>query len=200
MKKDLLSRPAFRVALSGIVAALGVALMLLTSLIPFGTYAFPCAAGALLVIIVIELNAKWALGVYAAVSLLSFFLAGDKEAVVYYILLLGYYPMLKNLIESKVRTKPMRLLFKFAVFNAAAVASTPIPKTSSRERRATGRNGSSKRTTNRFSPYRAISSRAEWATAAAAFCVCSSERLSRSRAYSFAASIRLNPLPPPPAG
>ena len=123
MKKDPLSRPAFRVALSGIVAALGVALMLLTSLIPFGTYAFPCAAGALLVIIVIELNAKWALGVYAAVSLLSFFLAGDKEAVVYYILLLGYYPMLKNLIESKVRTKPLRLLFKFAVFNAAAVGA-----------------------------------------------------------------------------
>ena len=98
-------------------------MLMLTSVIPFGTYALPGLAGAFLVIVVIELNAKWALGVFAVTSLMGFFLAGDKEAAVCYILLLGYYPILKNLIEQKIMLRVVRILLKLAAFNAAAVGT-----------------------------------------------------------------------------
>ena len=56
-------------------------------------------------------------------SILSSFLAGDKEAVVFFIALFGYYPILKNIFESKIKNKVLVWVLKFAVFNAAAVAA-----------------------------------------------------------------------------
>ena len=123
MKKNPLRKLPFKIALCALTAALSVVMLMLTALIPFGTYALPGIAGAFLVMIVIELNAKWALGVYAVAALLGFFLAGDKEAAICYILLLGYYPVLKNLIEQKLKMRVWRILLKLAVFNAAAVGT-----------------------------------------------------------------------------
>ena len=79
MKKD-----TFRVALCGVISAFAFMLMLLTNLIPVGTYALPCIAGILLTAVVVEFGWKWALAAFAAVSLLSVFFAGDKEAVAYF--------------------------------------------------------------------------------------------------------------------
>lgn len=121
--KSPLQKPTFKIALCSVIAALSVVLMLLTSFIPVGTYALPCLAGALLIAVVVEYGAKWALGVYAVVSVLSFFIAGDKEAVLYFAMFFGYYPVLKALIERKIRRKPVQFIIKFAVFNAAAFAS-----------------------------------------------------------------------------
>lgn len=121
--KSPIKKPTFKIALCAIIAALAVVLMLITSLVPVGTYALPCFAGALLIAIVIEYGAKWALGVYASVSVLSFFVAGDKEAVLYFAMLFGYYPVLKSFIEGKLKSRAVQYIFKFAVFNAAAVGS-----------------------------------------------------------------------------
>ena len=79
--KNSVKNSTFRVAFCGIIAALALVLMLLTSLVPIGTYAFPCFAGIFIAAVVIEYGWKWGLGVYAVVSVLSLFLAGDKEAV-----------------------------------------------------------------------------------------------------------------------
>lgn len=57
-----------KTAIGGIIAALSIVLMLLTSAIPTLTYAIPAIAGLLLVIIVIEVNKKWAFGVYFVVA------------------------------------------------------------------------------------------------------------------------------------
>ena len=119
MKKNPLRKLPFKIALCAVIAALSVVMLMLTSVIPFGTYALPGLAGAFLVIVVIELNAK----VFAVTSLMGFFLAGDKEAAVCYILLLGYYPILKNLIEQKIMLRVVRILLKLAAFNAAAVGT-----------------------------------------------------------------------------
>ena len=121
--KSPIQKPTFKIALCAIIAALAVMLMLITSLIPVGTYALPCFAGVLLIAIVIEYGAKWALGVYAVVSVLSFFVAGDKEAVLYFAMLFGYYPVLKAFIEGKLKSKLVQYVLKFALFNAAAVGS-----------------------------------------------------------------------------
>ena len=84
-----------KVALGGIITAICTTLMFLTGLSPIGTYALPAFAGVTLMVIVIELNPRWAWMVYIAVSVLSALLAADKEAVVLFIIFFGYYPILK---------------------------------------------------------------------------------------------------------
>ena len=113
--KSPVTKPTFKLAFCAIIAALAVVLMLITSIVPVGTYALPCFAGGLLVAVVVEYGAKWALGVYAVVSVLSFFIAGDKEAVLYFAVLFGYYPVLKAFFESKVKSRILQYIFKFAV-------------------------------------------------------------------------------------
>lgn len=115
-----------RVAFCGVISALSLVLMLLTTLVPIGTYAFPCFAGILLIAIVVEYKCRWAMLVYAVVSILSLFLVSDKEAVVFFIMIFGYYPTLKNLIERKFQLKFGKVagyILKFIIFNAAAVAA-----------------------------------------------------------------------------
>ena len=121
--KNSVKNSTFRVAFCGIIAALALVLMLLTSLVPIGTYAFPCFAGIFIAAVVIEYGWKWGLGVYAVVSVLSLFLAGDKEAVLYFIALFGYYPILKAVFEKYIKNKVILYIVKLAVFNAAAIAS-----------------------------------------------------------------------------
>ena len=91
-----------KTALGGIVAALSVALLFMLSVIPFLTYALPAMAGALIILIVIELNKKWAVGVYFAVSLLALLLVPDKESALMYASFFCYYPIFKSVIESKL--------------------------------------------------------------------------------------------------
>ena len=130
MKKSL------KVSIGGAVAALGLVLMFLTSLVPIGTYAFPTFAGILLVVIVIEIGYGYALSVFAATSLLSFLLITDKEAALVYVIFLGYYPIIKALIE-RIRSRAVQYVIKFALFNACmigaffiAVTLLSIPKES----------------------------------------------------------------------
>ena len=113
---------SLRVALCGVTAALALTLMLCTSVIPVGTYAFPCIAGILFVTIVIEFGEKWAFAALFAVALLSLFLAGDKEASIYFIAFFGYYPILKSLIE-RFKSRAVQWALKFSVFNAAMIAA-----------------------------------------------------------------------------
>ncbi len=123
MNNNGVRKSTLRTALCGIVAALSLALMMLTGLIPIGTYAFPCFAGIFLTVIVVEYGWKWALAVYVVVSVLSLFLSGDKEAVLFYIILFGYYPILKNIFERKVKHRIILIILKLLVFNAAAISA-----------------------------------------------------------------------------
>lgn len=126
MKSNGIKNSTQRIAVCGVISALSLVLMLLTGIIPIGTYAFPCFAGILLAAIVVEYKWKWALLVYAVVSVLSLFLVSDKEAVVFFIMLFGYYPSLKNLIESKFQPKFGNVagyILKLLIFNAAVVAA-----------------------------------------------------------------------------
>ncbi len=121
MKNSGINKSTMRIAICGVVSALGLVLMMITSLIPVGTYALPCMAGLFIIAVVIEYGYKWALGVYVVVSVLSLFLSADKEAAVFFIMIFGYYPILKSVIESKLKNKLIQFLLKLVVFNAAAV-------------------------------------------------------------------------------
>ena len=110
-----------KIALGGLLTALGVVLMFLTGLIPIGTYALPAIAGVLLIVAVIEIGAKWAWMIYAAVAVLSLLFAADKEAARLFVLFFGYYPALKSFLE-RISNKVLSWISKFAVFNVAVVA------------------------------------------------------------------------------
>ena len=110
-----------KIALGGLLTALGVVLMFLTGLIPIGTYALPAIAGVLLIVAVIEIGAKWAWMIYAAVAVLSLLFAADKEAALLFVLFFGYYPVLKSFLE-RISSKVLSWISKFAVFNVAVVA------------------------------------------------------------------------------
>lgn len=118
---------SFKISFGGIISALALILMLSTGLISFGTYAFPCLSGMLLVAIVIEFGTKWAYTAYAAVSLLSLFMAGDKEAVIYFIAFFGFYPILKSTLE-KIKSKSVQYILKYAIFNICMIAAFFIGK------------------------------------------------------------------------
>ena len=91
-------------AIGGIVAAVSLVMMISVAIIPFLTYALPAVAGLFIVFIVIEIDKKWAFGVYCTVAILGMLLVPDKEVAVMYLAFFGYYPILKSLIEAKVPT------------------------------------------------------------------------------------------------
>ena len=116
-------RNSSKMALGGMSAALSLALMLLTYLIPVLTYTSPAFAGAVLLVMVLEGDRRWAWITFVAVSLLSLLMLADKEAAVLYLIFFGYYPILLPTLETRIHNTVARWIVKFIVFNAAIVAT-----------------------------------------------------------------------------
>lgn len=104
------------------MAALSLVLMISVAIIPFLTYALPAVAGALIVFVVIEIDKRWAFGVYATVAILGILLVPDKEVAVMYLAFFGYYPIAKALLEKHL---PIALawLIKILLFNGTIALS-----------------------------------------------------------------------------
>lgn len=123
MKKQL--KRTYSLALCAVIAALSLVMLFLTGLIPVGTYAFPCIAGVFVAVVVIEAGYGGAVAVYSVVSVLSFLLVADKEAALYYTAFLGFYPILKGVIE-RLKTKLLQYILKFLTFNVCMVIAFNI--------------------------------------------------------------------------
>ena len=115
-------RDSSKAALGGMIAALGVVLMLVTYLSPVFVYTAPQFAGLLLIVLVLEINGKWAFGCYTAISLLSVFLIADKEAAVYFTVFFGYYPILREALLRRIKQRWLCFILGLLVFNAAIAA------------------------------------------------------------------------------
>ena len=116
-----MKKKTFNIALCGLISALGVVIMMITAIIPTTTYAMPAMASLLLTVIVIETDKKWALASYFVVSVLSLLLVPDKESVAFYIFFFGYYPIYKQIIESKIKHLWLQWLLKILVFSISAI-------------------------------------------------------------------------------
>ena len=103
----------------GVSAALITAIMLVAH-IPFLTYAVPCIASVIIMGVVIELGEKYALATFIA-SALPVFLFCEKESMLLYLSLMGFYPILKALFE-KIPSRVVEYVLKFAIANLAFVA------------------------------------------------------------------------------
>lgn len=108
-------------ALGGIITALSVVFMFMSSLIPFMTYVVPAFAGLLLIVTVREVELRWSFYIYIAVSFLSLLVIADKESAVMYSFFFGYYPFVKVLIDEKFSNRVLNKLIKFIVFNLGVV-------------------------------------------------------------------------------
>lgn len=112
---------SFEVALGGVCSAAAIVLMMITAIVPVLDFAMPAAAGVLMAVIVIEISKKWAVVTYAAVSLVSLLVVPSKEVGLLFAMFLGYYPILKSVLE-KSKSMPLQWTLKLAVFNAAVVS------------------------------------------------------------------------------
>lgn len=101
-KEKYALKQSSKCALGGIVAALSLVLMISIAIVPFMEFALPAVAGALITFIVIEIDKKWAFGVYLAVAILGMLLVPQKEVSVMYLAFFGYYPIIKAIFESKL--------------------------------------------------------------------------------------------------
>ena len=107
-----------RIALCGVLAALGVVVLLVGSALGLGTYAAPMLACFLLLPALEEYGPRAALCQYAATAILALLLVPEPELLLFYALALGPYPVLRARLE-RLRPAALRWAAKFAFFNAA---------------------------------------------------------------------------------
>lgn len=101
------------------IAAISVVIML-TSYFPYLTYAIPALAGIFMMVPLIECGLSWAFGSYFA-SAAIILIVGEVESKILYVVLLGYYPILKSVIE-RIDKLVIEWVLKLVCFNVAAIA------------------------------------------------------------------------------
>lgn len=111
-----------RIAFSGLISALSLIALALSGIFPYAEYTCPALAGILLISIVIEVNKRTALLAYFAVSILGFFIVPNKEAVLLFIAILGYYPIIKSRLEQ-IKSVVAEWVLKIVLFNVAAMVA-----------------------------------------------------------------------------
>ncbi len=106
-----------KITVCGVVSALAVVLMLGTN-IPIMLYTVPALTGILFLIPAVELSPKWAFLCFGITAVLSFILPTEREAFIMFIGLLGFYPIVKLLIE-RLHSRALGTAIKLVAFNAA---------------------------------------------------------------------------------
>lgn len=107
---------SLQLTLGGVITALSLVLLLLTSIFPFAVYSLPAMAGLLLVCLVLESGYQTALTAFFSVGILGVLMVPNKEVMVLYLLFLGYYPIAKGKIEV-LRSSVVGWIVKLALFN-----------------------------------------------------------------------------------
>ncbi len=92
---------------------------MLLSYFPYLTYGIPAVAGLFIMAVVMEIDCKWAFGAYLSSAVLVFFSA-ENESRLIYVFFLGFYPILKALIERINKPIPEWTL-KILSFNVAVL-------------------------------------------------------------------------------
>ena len=111
---------SWAMAYCGMAAALSVALMLLGAVIPIAMYIAPAVASFLIATVCMECGKTMALTAYGAVSLLGILFVPDKEVVLTFVFLLGYYPLVKPYFE-KIHPPLLRGVCKLLLCNGGVL-------------------------------------------------------------------------------
>ena len=110
-----------KIALGGLLAAAAVTIMCLGGLIPVATYVCPmlCCLTQFVVLRFCGKRIGWTW--FAVVSILSLLLGPDKETAMVF-LAIGYYPLIKPLLDKS----KLRLILKLLFFNASVLAAYAV--------------------------------------------------------------------------
>ena len=104
-----------KITYCGLISALSVAIMFIGGAVSFLDYSVSGLCGAFLVVVVLEIGKNRAFFVYLTVSALSLILISEKNIALTYILIFGYYPMLKSSIE-KLNARILEFFLKLSIF------------------------------------------------------------------------------------
>ena len=113
-------RKSRKMALTGMLCALAVVIMMLGGVIPLATFCCPALAGLMLIPVFVVCGEKLSWCAYAAIAALSLILCPDKEAALL-LAFIGYYPILRWRLDQ-LRSGFVRVIAKLGVFNLAVVA------------------------------------------------------------------------------
>lgn len=113
-----MNRASRKIALSGMMVALGTVVMLLGGVIPVATFCCPAIAGLALLPLVFDCGDTYALSAWAAIAALSLMLCPDKEAALLFAFL-GWYPVIKWRLDGRMKRRWLRRLLKLIMWNAA---------------------------------------------------------------------------------
>ncbi len=108
-----------KMALTGMLCALAVVVMMLGGLVPLATFCCPALAGLMLIPIFVECGERMSWCAYAAIAALSLILCPDKEAALL-LAFIGYYPILRWRLDQ-LRSSLVRVVAKLGVFNLAII-------------------------------------------------------------------------------
>lgn len=119
MMSNRTGRPsgALKITFCGIMAALGVVIMLVGGLLGVATYCAPLLAAMCLIPVLIEFGQGFAWLTWFVTAALSALLSADKEGAFFYVFL-GYYPIIR-LLFSRIANRPLRFAAKLLFFIAA---------------------------------------------------------------------------------
>ena len=117
----MLKKPdARRLSFMAVVIALASVLIIIAGAFPFLSVAFATLSGAVLFVIGYEYGFKSGFLAFFLTLILTAILAYDKEPVLYFAVLLGEYPGLKGVIETKCPKKTAaQYILKLITFNLA---------------------------------------------------------------------------------
>ena len=116
-----MKRSTKSMALSAMLAALALALMFLSGVVPFAAIACPVLASLVLIPVYTECGGKWGMLWYASVAILSLFTAPLKESGILF-LFFGYYPMLRKYVNRL----PLCFVWKLLYCNVVAALAYGI--------------------------------------------------------------------------
>jgi len=108
--------------LSALLTALTVITLYIASVLPSGRIAMVALSSIFVAAAVIESGLRAGISVYAASSLLGALILPHIGFALMYILLFGYYPVVKSLIEKKAPVI-LQWILKLCVFNAVLTVS-----------------------------------------------------------------------------
>lgn len=101
---------------SALAAALAVAFLYLTALLPTARLAVICLASVCVILVRMNCGPRWAAGCYASSAILAMLLLPEKGPALLYAAFLGYYPLIK-LETERFRRLPVRWAVRLALFN-----------------------------------------------------------------------------------
>ena len=114
-----------RLTTAATLAALGVVLLALGSLVEVLDLSMAAIASLAVTFAVIELKGKYPLFIYLVTAFLSLLLLPIKTPALFYACFAGYYPILKALFEGHF-SRPVSGLFKLLTFLAATALTVVL--------------------------------------------------------------------------